>query len=125
VVARPTIALAQLAPLVMSAYELGDPAAVRIVEQAASALVESLAGVAPAAGEPVVFGGSVLVSRSPVFEAVAAAVRTRWPDSPIALARDGAAGATWLAARQVLGAEPGARAHSAFTPDSGMFAEFS
>ena len=125
VTAQPTVTLAGLAPLVMSAYELGDPAAVRIVAEAAEALVDSLAGVAPAAGEPVVLGGSVLVSRSPVFQAVAAAIGRRWPDSPLGLAADGAAGATWLAARQVLGAERAAAGHAAFTGAQHRLAKFS
>lgn len=125
VAAQPTVALAGLAPLVMSAYELGDPAAARIVAAAAAALVDSLAGVAPAPGEPVVLGGSVLVSRSPVFQAVAAAIGRRWPDSPVGLAADGAAGATWLAARRLLGAERAAAGHAAFTGAHHQFAEFS
>ncbi|MEZ0112841.1 glucosamine kinase [Catenulispora sp. EB89] len=125
VTAQPTVALARLAPLVMAAYELGDPAAVRIVAQAAEALVDSLAGVRPAPGEPVVLGGSVLVSRSPVFDAVAAAIGRRWPDSPVALAADGAAGATWLAARQVVGAGAAAAGHAAFVRADNQFAEFS
>jgi len=125
VAAQPTVALAGLAPLVMNAYELGDPAAVRIVAEAAAALVDSLAGVAPAPGEPVVLGGSVLVSRSPVFQAVAAAIGRRWPDSPVGLAADGAAGATWLAARRLLGAERAAAGHAAFTGAHHQFAEFS
>ena len=125
VTAQPTVALARLAPLVMAAYELGDPAAVRIVAQAAEALVDSLAGVGPAPGEPVVLGGSVLVSRSPVFDAVAAAIGRRWPDSPVALAADGAAGATWLAARQVVGAGAAAAGHAAFVRADNQFAEFS
>ncbi|MFD0633412.1 hypothetical protein ACFQ9X_19430 [Catenulispora yoronensis] len=123
--AQPTVALARLAPLVMAAYELGDPAARRIVEEAARVLVDSLAGVGPVAGQPVVLGGSVLVSRSPVFDAVAAAVGRRWPDSPIGLAHDGAAGATWLAAREVLGARDGALVHAAFTNDDRWSAKFS
>jgi hypothetical protein len=125
VAAQPTVVLAGLAPLVMTAYELGDPAAVRIVVEAAEALVDSLAGVAPAPGEPVVLGGSVLVSRSPVFQAVAAAIGRRWPDSPVGLAADGAAGASWLAARQLLGAERAATGHAAFTGAHHQFAEFS
>lgn len=125
VTAQPTVALAGLAPLVMAAYELGDPAAVRIVQEAAEVLVASLAGVGPAAGEPVVLGGSVLASRSPVFGEVAAAIGRRWPDSPVGLAADGAAGATWLAARQVLGAAGAAAAHAAFTGARHPSAEFS
>ena len=118
-------ALAGLAPLVMSAYELGDPAAVRIVAEAAEALVESLAGLAPAPGEPVVLGGSVLVSRSPVFQAVAAAIGRRWPDSPVGLAADGAAGAAWLAARRWWAASAAAAGHAVFTGANHQFAEFS
>lgn len=125
VAAQPTVALAGLAPLVMSAYELGDPAAERIVAEAAEVLVDSLAGVAPAPGEPVVLGGSVLVSRSPVFRAVAAAIGRRWPDSPVGLAADGAAGAAWLAARRLVGAERAAAGHAAFTGAHHQFAEFS
>ncbi|MBS2539678.1 hypothetical protein KGQ20_43745 [Catenulispora sp. NF23] len=125
VTAQPTVALSKLAPLVMAAYELGDPAAARIVAAAAEVLVESLAGVGPVAGEPVVLGGSVLVSRSPVFQAVTAAIGRRWPDSPVGLAADGAAGATWLAARQVLGAAAAAAGHAAFTRADHQFAEFS
>ncbi|MFL6112636.1 MAG: N-acetylglucosamine kinase [Catenulispora sp.] len=125
VTAQPMVTLARLAPLVMTAYELGDPAARRIVEEAARVLVDSLAGVGPVAGEPVVLGGSVLVSRSPVFEAVRAAVRRRWPDSPIGLAHDGAAGATWLAAREVLGEQGAADVHAVFTGDDRATAKFS
>ncbi|WP_194923356.1 BadF/BadG/BcrA/BcrD ATPase family protein [Catenulispora pinisilvae] len=125
VTAQPTVALSRLAPLVMAAYELGDPAAARIVAEAAEVLVESLAGVGPVAGEPVVLGGSVLVSRSPVFQAVTSAIGRRWPDSPVGLAADGAAGATWLAARQVLGAAAAAAGHAAFTRADHQFAEFS
>jgi hypothetical protein len=88
---------------------------VRIVQEAAEVLVASLAGVGPAAGEPVVLGGSVLVSRSPVFGEVVAAIGRRWPDSPVGLAADGAAGATWLAARGVLGPREAAAVHAAFT----------
>ena len=124
VAAQPTAALAALAPLVMAACELGDPAARRIVDDAARALVESLEGVGPVPGEPVVLGGSVLVSRSPVFEAVAAAVRRRWPDSPLGLARDGAAGATWLAARDLLGEQAAAPVHGRFTGDERSSAKF-
>ncbi|MEY9912747.1 glucosamine kinase [Catenulispora sp. MAP12-49] len=123
--AQPTVALAGLAPLVMTAYELGDPAAVRIVAEAAGALVDSLAALGPAAGEPVVLGGSVLVSRSPVFQAVAAAIGRRWPDSPVGLAADGAAGAAWLAARALVGAEAAAAGHAVFTGADHQFAEFS
>ncbi|NUR60953.1 MAG: ATPase [Catenulispora sp.] len=125
VAAQPTVALASLAPLVMAAYELGDPAAQRIVEGAARVLVESLDGVGPVPGEPVVLGGSVLVSRGPVFEAVAAAARRRWPDSPLGLARDGAAGAGWLAARDLLGDEAAAPVHVRFTGDDRSSAKFS
>jgi hypothetical protein len=63
----------------------------------------------------VVLGGSVLVSRSPVFGEVVAAIGRRWPDSPVGLAADGAAGATWLAARGVLGPREAAAVHAAFT----------
>ncbi|NUP52425.1 MAG: hypothetical protein HOW97_34645 [Catenulispora sp.] len=117
VAAQPTVALGNLAPLVMIASEHGDPAARQIVDDAARVLVDTLAGVGPVAGEPVVLGGSVLVSKSPVFEAVAAAVARRWPDSPLGLARDGAAGAGWLAARELLGEQAAAEVHRAFTGD--------
>jgi N-acetylglucosamine kinase-like BadF-type ATPase len=125
VATQPTAALAGLAPLVMAACELGDPAARRIVDEAARVLVDSLAGVGPVPGEPVVLGGSVLVSRSPVFQAVAAAVRQRWPDSPLGLAADGAAGACWLAARDLLGDQAAAPVHARFTGDDRSSAKFS
>jgi N-acetylglucosamine kinase-like BadF-type ATPase len=109
--ASPTIAMAELAPAVMAAAGLGDPAAERIVADAAARLVESLAslergsevGAEAARGAAIVLAGSVLTNASPVHDLVTKAISERWPEAELGIAADGAAGAAWLALRGLAG----------------------
>jgi N-acetylglucosamine kinase-like BadF-type ATPase len=101
--ASPTVAMAALAPSVMAAYELGDPAAERIVVDSAARLVESLAGIGPEPGGAIVLAGSVLTTGSPVQELVVKSIAERWPQAAVGIGADGAAGAAWLAIRDVVG----------------------
>nr|WP_255526566.1 BadF/BadG/BcrA/BcrD ATPase family protein [Saccharopolyspora sp. HNM0983] len=98
--AGPPIALAELAPVVTGAAQQDDPAARAIVARAAEELVAAVAVLEPDPAEPVVLAGGLLAPDAPLQRAVRArlsgAVRT---------AGSGAAGAAWLAARE-LAAEP-------------------
>jgi N-acetylglucosamine kinase-like BadF-type ATPase len=99
----PPIRLARLAPLVSAAADAGDPAAAEVVAEAA----RLLAGAALAVrrdGEttPVVLIGSLVGPGSPVGERLRAELAHRC-SGPVHVAVDGAAGAAWLAAVDVLG----------------------
>jgi len=102
--ARPAVELAGIVPLVVAAYEDGDPVAERIVADAAEALVRLLAR-ARAASEsgPIVLAGGVLTPGSCVYEAVCAAIGEAWPGASVAAGVDGVAAAVWLAALRLLG----------------------
>jgi glucosamine kinase len=113
--ASPTVAMAELAPAVMAASRHGDPAAERIVGDAAERLVESLAGIGPQAGGAIVLAGSVLTSGSPVRMLVAKAIGERWPSAEVGIGADGAAGAAWLAIRGLVGDGEAAAAHGRLT----------
>lgn len=89
--------LARLAPLVTSLVDR-DPAAARIVTEAAGHLVQAASLVRDASdASPVVLAGSLLTAETPVATAVREQVRRSWPDAPIGEARDGASAAAWLA----------------------------
>jgi glucosamine kinase len=129
---RPPAALGGLAPAVSELAAAGDPVAAALAQEAADHLLHALSTAAahagpaapapsaaaahagPAAPAPsdaaavVVLAGSVLLSPGPVAERVRAGIWQRFGNEPVA-ARDGAAGAAWLAILQVSGA-PGAPA---------------
>ncbi|GAB3438106.1 BadF/BadG/BcrA/BcrD ATPase family protein [Streptomonospora sediminis] len=92
--------LGELAPGVTGAAADGDPAAARIVAEAARLLLSALATAAPDPGgaEPVVLAGAVLAD-GPVAEAVVSGLRERSGAEP-ARAVDGALGAAGLALRR-------------------------
>lgn len=97
--ADPPVALAALAPLVFEAYRLGDPAAVALVEGAATALVTTVGIVrTPDDASPVVLAGGLLTADTPLAAEVATRIAKTWPDAPRGTAGDGAAAAAWLAA---------------------------
>ncbi len=102
---EPPIRLARFASLV-STYVATDPAAARIVGEAAD-LLAGQALMARSAGErtPVVLAGSVIGPDSPVGTALRALLAERTP-ADVLFAPDGAVGAAWLAALVVAG--PGA-----------------
>ncbi|MEV8512105.1 BadF/BadG/BcrA/BcrD ATPase family protein [Dactylosporangium sp. NPDC051484] len=137
---RPPAALGALAPVVSDLAAAGDPVARGLAAEAAGHLLHALATVARRAGpdeigvepagpeirvepagpgeigvEPaVVLAGSVLLSSGPVAERVRAGVRERFGREPVE-ARDGAAGAAWLAISQVGGAPGDAATHARLT----------
>lgn len=99
---RPPVDLAALAPRVMQAYEAGDAAAREIVDEAARLLCASMARIRPAgAVTPVVLGGGLLTTDTPLAGALRREIERRWPAAPRRFALDAAAGAAWLAARRL------------------------
>lgn len=92
--------LARFARTVSNAAENGDPVACDIVARAAGHLIDTASLVRPdtASADPLVLAGGMLINDGPVSAAVRDAVARRWPSAPVSVARDGAAGAAWLAA---------------------------
>ncbi|GLZ32829.1 N-acetylglucosamine kinase [Lentzea sp. NBRC 105346] len=93
------IDLARFAPLVSAAHHHGDPEAIRIVRAAAHHLTEMALDVVTDSS-PIVLVGSLIVT--PVGVALRDELRVR-TDAPVIMATEGAAGAAWLAAVDVLG----------------------
>ncbi|NYF60133.1 N-acetylglucosamine kinase [Micromonospora purpureochromogenes] len=99
---RPPVELARLAPLVVAAAVEGEPEAVALIERAAAHLVDSAGRIRPdGAATPIVLGGGLLTGDTPLAAAVRTEAHRHWPDAPVRLAGDGAAGAAWLAAREL------------------------
>jgi N-acetylglucosamine kinase-like BadF-type ATPase len=99
---EPPIRLARFATLV-SAHAANDPQAKEIVQAAAATLMELLLAVrSPAERTPIVLIGSVAGAGTPVGEALRAALAAQ-SRGPVVPAAEGAAGAAWLAAIEVLG----------------------
>ncbi|KOV83714.1 N-acetylglucosamine kinase [Nocardia sp. NRRL S-836] len=99
--ADPPIALARFAPLVTAAYHHGDPAALSIVASAARLLADTAAAVrTPADTTPIVLVGSLI--KTPVGVHLKQELLSRC-DAQVIMATEGAAGAAWLAAVDVLG----------------------
>ena len=113
----PPVALAALAPLVPAAAEAGDRVAHRIIERAVDLLVEAaepLVGApGDAPGEPLVLAGSLMAADGPIRREVRRRLAERHGRLPL-LARPGAGGALWLAARRI-DRGFGAAAHAVFT----------
>ncbi|MFC4013581.1 N-acetylglucosamine kinase [Nonomuraea purpurea] len=101
--------LASLSALVSRAASAGDPAAVKIVHEAAGHLAATLERVHVSG--PVVLAGSVLTSEGPVRRAVMELLT----DHTVTTAGDAAGAAAWLAARTVLPEAQARAAHAAFT----------
>ncbi|WP_432840543.1 N-acetylglucosamine kinase [Dactylosporangium sp. CA-092794] len=96
---RPPAALGRLAPVVNDLAARGDPVALALAREAAGHLLHALHTVARGGvpgGGPVVVAGSVLLSPGLVRDLVCAGIQERFGMAPIE-ARDGAAGAAWLA----------------------------
>ncbi|MEY9864497.1 glucosamine kinase [Catenulispora sp. GAS73] len=104
VTARTPSELADLAPLVTTACEAGDPVALRIAERAAELLLATLSSVrSPGESTAIVLSGSVLTQDTPVATGVLRGVAELWPEAPVSQATDGAAGAAWLAIERLPG----------------------
>lgn len=100
--AEPPIRLARYASMV-SAHAATDPAAARIVDEAAELLAgHALAARAPAERTPIVLAGSVIGPDSPVGTALRARLAGA---AEVLFASDGALGAAWLAALEAVGPE--------------------
>lgn len=100
--AEAPIRLARFASMV-STYAAADPAAARIVNEAAELLAQH-AAAARSTGErtPIVLAGSVVGPDSPVGTALRATLAER-TSAEVLFAPDGAVGAAWLAALEVAG----------------------
>ena len=98
---RPPIELAKFAPLVSSAYHHGDPDALTIVTSAARLLADTATAVRePSDTSPIVLVGSLI--KTPVGTHLKQELLTRC-NAQVIMATEGAAGAAWLAAVDVLG----------------------
>jgi N-acetylglucosamine kinase-like BadF-type ATPase len=104
----------RLAPAVGAAADAGDAVARRITDAAAARLLRALATVEPAAGAPIVFVGSVLLSPGPVARAVRAGVVERFGAEPVPAA-DGAGGAATIAIARLRGGPVPATVHTRLT----------
>ncbi|MEU4544215.1 N-acetylglucosamine kinase [Nonomuraea dietziae] len=104
--------LGPLAGMVSRAAAEGDPTALEIAERAAAHLAATVARVYD--GGPIVLAGSVLTNEGPVRQAVQRLLEQRW-EAKVAVARDGAGAAAWLAALDLLPEAAAARLHPAFT----------
>ena len=95
---RPPVRLADLAPLVSVAHDQGDPAAVRIVDEAARRLADTL-GRLPATYPtgPIVLAGSLTRPESPVGVTLRGLLAAGQPQTEPVTARDEVIGAVWLA----------------------------
>jgi N-acetylglucosamine kinase-like BadF-type ATPase len=98
--AEQPIQLARFAPLVSAAFGSDDPVAADIVHRTVDVLANMVAGTrSPAERTPVVLIGSVVGPESPV----GVLLRKRLGELPIHFSTEGATGAAWLAAVDVLG----------------------
>jgi glucosamine kinase len=94
------IRLARFAPLVSAAFDKDDPVAVDIVYRTVDELVDMIEGTRSADElSPIVLIGSVVGPESPV----GVLLRQRLSELPIHFSTEGATGAVWLAAVDVLG----------------------
>ncbi|MFD9737006.1 N-acetylglucosamine kinase [Umezawaea sp. NPDC059074] len=99
----PPIALAKYAPLVSAMAADRDPHAQEIVEAAAALLADTaMATRTPGESTPIVLVGSLVGPSSPVGDRLRALLRAR-SNGTVRLATEGAAGAAWLAAIDLLG----------------------
>ena len=99
--AGPPVALSELAPLVFATYDT-DAAARDLVREAASHLVRTVGVIRPSAdATPIVIGGGLLTSDTPLAGTVMSALGRHWPAAPISKAGDAATAAAWLAARHL------------------------
>ena len=96
--AAPPVALARLAPLVMTAYAVGDPDAIHLVQSAADHLVETVFVVRGHGDHaPFVLAGDLLTADTPLASSVRVRVSATWPEAEATTAGDPAAAAAWLA----------------------------
>jgi N-acetylglucosamine kinase-like BadF-type ATPase len=103
------ISLAELAPLVTTAAHAHDETARAIVHRAAELLGDTACATRESGDSgPVVLAGGLIAEGNPVGEALREVLTSRCHVTPRA-AGPGAAGAAWLAARELLATSPGPR----------------
>ena len=115
---REPIRLAELAPLVTRAAADNDPVAERIVADAVTHLSASVDAVrGPSETDPIVIAGSLATTDPTVSGALRQRLRAACPDADVRTGTDGAAGAAWLAARDLLADESAAeQLHAVLCP---------
>ncbi|TCO43863.1 N-acetylglucosamine kinase-like BadF-type ATPase [Kribbella antiqua] len=94
---RPPVLLAELAPVVVAAYEQNDETAQALVKRAAELLTETVGRVRTTSDNgPLVLAGSVAGESSPVGKILRQTIHDHFAGE-VLTARDGVGGATWLA----------------------------
>ncbi len=107
VVAGPPIALAALAPLVLTCAQAGDPVAARLVDAAAGHLTATVAVVRePGDNTPIVLAGGLITSATALATRLEARLTAAWPGASRSPAIQTAAAAAWLALRSLPGTDP-------------------
>jgi len=110
------IALAGYAALVTTTAAEGDEVARDIVRRAAEQLLDLVAAARPSGGStPVVLIGSLTAPDNPVGAALRAQLAVRYGEDVVRTATDGAAGAAWLAALDLLDEPAAAALHTRLT----------
>jgi N-acetylglucosamine kinase-like BadF-type ATPase len=95
--ARPPVLLAELARVVVTAYDQNDKTAHAIVKRAAELLTETVSRLRTTSDNgPLVLAGSVAGELSPVGRLLRQSIHEHF-DGEVLTARDGVGGATWLA----------------------------
>lgn len=111
---RPPLELAGYARLVTTAADEDDAQAIALLDEAAKLLSSTIASVRETrADTPIVLGGSLLTGGTRVGAGVRERLAELFPTAPVHTARDGAAGAAWLAAMPYV--DDPAGVHHAFT----------
>jgi glucosamine kinase len=102
VTAAHPLRLARLAPLVLRDASTGDPTATRLVDLAADRLAGTAALVRePGDDSPLVLAGGLLTTDNPLARRVCDRLAAVWPHAGLVPAGDTAAGAAWLALREL------------------------
>lgn len=114
--AAPPIRLAELAPLVTSAANAGDKAAIDIVRRAATLLVDTAQATRPPGDTaPIVLAGSLVAEDNPLGAALHTEITARGYGQPL-FAGPGAAGAAWLATLELIEEDEAAALHAHLVP---------
>jgi N-acetylglucosamine kinase-like BadF-type ATPase len=109
----PFAEIGSLTPAVCDAARAGQPAAAHIIATAVDRLIATLDELTTSPpGGPVVLAGGLLVADTPVRDGVLAVLEKR--EVPTGTARDPAAAAAWLAARDLSRRDPSSL-HTALT----------
>lgn len=104
------VRLSRLSPLVTAAAVGKDPTACDIVDRAVAHLCDTVSAVRAAQSDtPVVLAGSLAAQDTPVSRGLRTDLARRHPAAPVLTAHDGAAGAAWIAGRELVADEAAVR----------------